>query len=288
MSEPEFKRHPVEYFGHAFIDDSVEAVQHQESQYCPFLASECRKPRKSEPQTKVGVCTVGYKAQFSQKFEPVVICPYRYRTDYIFEQIANYYFPPDAGYFTKWVPEVSIGLGGSIDYVLAKFKNSSPAEIEDFICVEFQAAGTTGTPWDAVMDFKRSRQFTRDNYNYGINWANEFAKTMMQQVYKKGMIVDSWQKRIVFVLQDVGMAYLRAGAYDTTGLHEPADSQDLIQFYTMKMRWDDSGKEWTLGPDSVLGCDLEGVRKILSGSVSAEYITLEGFIGNINSKLNVT
>ena len=191
MPEPTLARHPAEYFGHAYINNSIEAVQHQEKQHCPFLASECKKPRKSEPHIKVGVCTVGYKGKFLNGFEPVVICPHRYQANQVFNHVASYYFPPDADSFTRWAPEVSIGLGGSVDYVLAKCRHATPTVIEDFICVEFQAAGTTGTPWEAVLDFRQSRQFTKQNYHYGINWANEFAKTMMQQVYKKGMIVES-------------------------------------------------------------------------------------------------
>ena len=101
------------------------------------------------------------------------------------------------------------------------------------------------------------------------------------------MIVESWHKRIVFVLQDVGMAYLRSGAYDTAGLHEPAILQDSIQFYTMHMKWNEQGKEWDLTPNSIIGSDLEGVRKILSGSASNEYITLEGFVRNITHRLDI-
>ena len=37
-------------------------------------------------------------------------------------------------------------------------------EIEDFLCVEIQAAGTTGTPWQAVMDFKRTGSFQEETY----------------------------------------------------------------------------------------------------------------------------
>ena len=194
------------------------------------MESECKKPRKSEPHIKVGVCSVGYKAQFFENYKPVVICPYRFVTKGVFDQISNHYFPADTDSFTQWIPEVSIGMAGSIDYVLAKLKYDTPTEIEDFVCVEFQAAGTTGTPWEAVLDFQKSRKFSKQTYNYGINWANEFAKTMMQQVYKKGMVVESWNKRIVFVMQDVGMEYLKAGSYNITGLHEPANAKDSIQF----------------------------------------------------------
>ena len=286
MPEPEYSRHPVEYFGHSFTDNGRTARSHQRRQHCPFLGSECKKPRKSEPQVKVGICTVGYQPQFLQSFKPVVICPHRFDTDAVFAVIANQYFPPDADSFTRWAPEVSIGLGGSIDYVLAKFNRANPTVIEDFVCVEFQAAGTTGTPWQAILDFQQNRRFTGRNYKYGINWANEFAKTMMQQVYKKGMIVTSWNKRIVFVLQDVGMEYLKSGAYDVSGLHDPATDQDLIQFYTLRMAWEEKGRKWELAPDAIIGSDLEGIRKILSGSASDEYITLEGFSANISRGLN--
>jgi hypothetical protein len=38
----------------------------------------------------------------------------------------------------------------------------------------------------------------------------------------------------------------------------------------------------------LFGSDLEGVRKILSGSASDEYITLERFFDNIRRRLNLT
>ena len=287
MPEPMFTRHPVEYFGHPYTDNTVDAMLHQEEQHCPYLESECMKPRKSEPQVKVGVCTVGYKGKFMDGFEPVVVCPHRYSSNQVFDHIAIHYFPPDTDSFVKWVPEVSIGLGGSVDYVLAKFKTATPTVIEDFICIEFQAAGTTGTPWEAVLEFQSTRQFTKGNYKYGINWANEFGKTMMQQVYKKGMITESWNKRIVFVLQDVGMSYLKSGAYNTTGLRDPASYEDPIQFYTMRMQWDDGTHKWSLIPCGVVGTDLEGIRKMLSGSESDDYITMGGFLQNIRRKLGL-
>lgn len=286
MPEPDFTRHPVEYFGHPYTKHSRVARRHQDGQHCPYLDTECKKPRKSDPQTKVGVCTVGYKPQFLEDFKPVVICPHRFNTREVFDGIANHYFPPDTHSFTQWVPEVSIGLGGSIDYVLAKFSCANPTVIEDFLCVEFQAAGTTGTPWQAVLDFRQNRQFTGLSYKYGINWANEFAKTMMQQVYKKGMIVASWEKRIVFVLQDVGMEYLRSGPYDITGLRQQPTPQDAIHFYTLRMNWDGRRRQWRLVPAGIVGSDLEGIRKILSGSASDEYITLAGFFDNIRRRLD--
>ena len=59
-----------------------------------------------------------------------------------------------------------------------------------------------------MIEFKKDRAFKNDSYNYGINWANEFMKTMMQQVYKKGKIIHSWGRKIIFVVQDLAIDYL--------------------------------------------------------------------------------
>ena len=284
MAEPVFTNHPVEYFGHAYIDHSDLAKKNQSAQHCPFLDSECKKPRKSEPHIKVGICTIGYKPQFLDQRVPVVICPYRYHIQTLFDYLATHYLPTDHNSLIRWAPEVDLGLGGSVDFVMARCKKTSPSTIDDFICIEFQAAGTTGTPWKAVQEFQASRRFASTSYPYGINWANEFAKTMMQQVYKKGMVIGSWNKRIIFVLQDVGMTYLRE-SYDVSGLHDPIEAADPIQFFTVKMEWKDSDKVWSPVPSEIVSTDLEGVRKILAGSASGEYITLDKFVANITRRL---
>jgi hypothetical protein len=284
LPEPVFGRHPVEYFGHAYTDHSENAKNDQSNQHCPFLNSQCKKPRKSQPDIKVGVCSVGYKAEFIDKYLPVVICPCRYNVQDVFNQIASHYLSVDVNSQIRWASEVSIGSGGSIDYVITKSKNASPTQIDDFICIEFQAAGTTGTPWEAVKEFQVSRAFANHSYKFGINWANEFAKTMMQQVYKKGMIIESWKKRIVFVLQDVGMEYL-CKSYDVSGLRDPARDEDPIQFFSLRMDWDDTKMAWLPVPSNIVSTDLEGIRKILAGSAANEYITLDRFVDNIKRRL---
>lgn len=77
MKEPEFTQHPTEIFGYTFTDLSSEAQTARNNQFCPFLDGECRKPRKNEPEVKVGVCTVGYKGNFLEKITPIIVCPHR-------------------------------------------------------------------------------------------------------------------------------------------------------------------------------------------------------------------
>ncbi len=285
-SEPEIKKWLTEYFGYPYNNRSPEARNAQSEQHCPFLKTECKKPRKSEPKVKVGVCSVGYKGGFLKKFAPIVICPHRFSVDHVFDTIsAGYFGEISSDHEILWAPEVSMGVGGTIDFVAVKRKKfGSLASFEDFVCVEFQAAGTTGTPWEAVQDLRRTGKFTKETYDYGINWANEFAKTMMQQVYKKAQIVDSWNKKIIFVVQDVAIDYLRSH-YDTSGLRElkPTDS---IQFYTYRMDWNLETGCWELEPHGAFSTTTEGIRKILAGASKEEFLTVSEFIENVKRKLN--
>lgn len=50
-------------------DNSKQAILQREQQFCPFIGRQCNKPRKSEPEVKVGICSLGYK-NFDNDFEP--------------------------------------------------------------------------------------------------------------------------------------------------------------------------------------------------------------------------
>jgi hypothetical protein len=153
----------------------------------------------------------------------------------------------------------------------------------DFVCIEFQANGTTGTPWDALVDLKKHGRYLKDSYDYGLNWANEIVKTMMQQAYKKGLIIESWKKEIVFVIQDVSMKYLEQ-ACDVTGIVDYHKTFP-IHFFTFKIIWDNTKKKWTLIFDKKKSSNTDGIRKILSGSSSELYPTIDEFKNSILRKM---
>jgi Restriction endonuclease NotI len=276
MKEPNINKYPTEIFGYPFTEHSEAAKAALKAQFCPFLKGECKKPRKSEPHIKIGVCSAGYKGGFLPTAVPVILCPHRFETDSIFKTLQAQYFP--AWKNVQWAKEVSIGVGGNVDFVATECAEQA---IQDFLCIEFQAAGTTGTPWQAILDFKQNRTFTTDNYPYGINWANEFVKTMMQQVYKKGKIIAHWKRKIVFVFQDVGLSYIRS-ACDTSGLRAAHD-EDPIHFCTFKMVWKDT--KWDLVFAEKLSTDVEGINKILGGALTEDYPSVATFMNNISRKL---
>lgn len=276
MDEPIIKKFPTEIFCHAYTDKSGEAKKAIETQFCSFINGTCTKPRKSEPHIKVGVCSLGYKGSFTDNYLPVIICPHRFREDIVFSSVKDKYLKQWDR--IEWVSEVSIGVGGNVDYVAVR--RNDKGDVIDFLCVEFQAGGTTGSPWQAVLDFKEHGQFMEPSYPYGINWANEFMKTMMQQVYKKGKIIDFWKHKIVFVIQDIALDYLRH-AVDTSDLRI-ANENDPIHFCTYKMVW--SNDKWVLEFAEAVSTDLDGINRILGGADSDRYPSVDDFISNIMRK----
>lgn len=268
---------PVEVFGKIYSDVSEETTQKRRAQYCPYLRRECTKPRKSEPRIKVGICSVGYKGSFCKSYKPVIICPYRFLENVVFDSIKDKFFPSWEN--VKWVKEVNMGVSGNVDYVALKW-NKERNTYEDFFCVEFQACGTTGSPYPYVLDLMRTGVYTK-KYTFGLNWANEFMKTMMQQVYKKGNVVHSWNRKIVFIIQDVAMEYLHS-AVDTSDLRH--DINDPVHFMTYKMEWKEDDLNYHLAPFEWYSADLDGINKILAGANATEYLSDSDFLANAINK----
>jgi Restriction endonuclease NotI len=284
MPEPELKKYPAEIFGYPYTNLSGVAQDARKNQYCPYMDRTCIKNRKSDKDIKMGVCTIGYKTSFTEKFTPVIICPKRFSLDVIKQEIEKFNFnSSEIEKKIKWISEVSMGKEtGKVDYVAAYIENG---KVVTFVAVEPQAAGTTGTYWQAVLEFQRHQKYLNHTYSYGINWANEFAKTMMQQAYKKGRIFEAWGKKIIFVVQDIGLAYLRK-SYDISGLKE-ADDSDPIHLYSLKMVWNELLNTWEQILDERLSTDSDGIAKILGGITKEKYPTEETFTETILSRLHV-
>lgn len=271
--EQRLGKFPIEIFGHPYEDTSAEAADDRARQHCPFLYRECTKPRKSEPHIKVGICTLGYKGSFLKQCEPVIVCPCRFLEDAVFDSIRAKFFPDWEQ--VRWVKEVNMGVSGNVDYVALK-TTPDGAAATDFFCVEFQACGTTGSPYPYVKDLLETGHYRRE-YAFGMNWANEFMKTMMQQVYKKGQTIVSWGRKIVFVIQDVALAYLES-AVDTSGLRQSMD--DPVHFMTYRLVWNGGTHTYELCPDKWVSTDMNGVNRILSGANASQYLTDADFLRN--------
>lgn len=268
---------PYEIFGHSTGEHVGPAINERfQAQRCPFLGRECTKSRKSDPKTKIGSCTLGYKGKGHAGYRPVIICPDRFVEPAVFKSIEELYFPGRDR--VEWVKEVNLGGKGSIDYVAAI--PGKGHRLDDFLCVEIQAGGTTGTPWDGINYFRKSHTLDgMPKLKYGINWANEFAKTLMQQIYKKGNLIDSWKRKMVIVIQDVGMEYI---LNQGDGIDE-FDEESPIHFLSFELEYANDGK-WHLSPKKErYSANMQGIMLALASGGGAD-ITEREFMRSIIKK----
>ncbi|MBD5356920.1 MAG: hypothetical protein HDR88_07960 [Bacteroides sp.] len=232
-------KYPIEVFCYDFENHTETARLALRQQYCKYIKGTCVKPRKSEPYIKVGICSLGSSVNKSKTVYPVIICPQRFKEESMFEAIRQKYLSDWDNF--KWIQEVNIGVGGNVDYVAVEVDEYDM--VKDFLCVEIQAAGTTGTPYPYVKELLKEGHYSGKTYTYGINWANEFSKTMMQQAYKKGKIVECWKRKIVFVIQNLAMDYIQATA-DCSEL-EDYNPHYPVDFCSFNLRWKDL--KWGVG-----------------------------------------
>ena len=271
-------KYPIEVFCYDYEDNSDSCISARKQQYCKYIKGTCVKPRKSEPQKKVGICTLGATVNKGKEICPVVICPQRFKDDFMFETLREKYL--SAWRNVKWIQEVNIGVGGNVDYVAVEVDEHDL--VKDFLCVEIQAGGTTGTPYPYVVELLNNGRYSGKKHTFGVNWTNEFSKTMMQQAYKKGKIVESWHRKIVFVLQDLAMFYLKS-ACDCSLLTD-YNPNSPVDFCSFKLGWNNPQKKWALSFNKIQSTTIKGIDLMLGGANVNEYPSEEDFIGNIIRK----
>lgn len=268
MSKPT-GRIPYEIFGFSTNKTlNEEEIEKINDQYCPFLNSECTKFRKSDPKVKIGSCSLGHKDN------PVIICPERFKVPVVFKTIEDRYFE---GKKAVWVPEVSLGDRGNIDYVVAL--PNGDQDLDDFLCVEIQANGTTGTPWPAIEHFRTEHTMEdAPDSKYGFNWANEYTKTLTQQLLKKGQLIEKWKKKIVVVIQDSGIDYIRKQGQ---GVNE-YNKEDTVHFIPFSMNY--QADKWVLSiSPKEYSANMNGIIQSLT-SASKVPISLDEFQRQILEK----
>ena len=103
---------------------------------------------------------------------------------------------------------------------------------------------------------------------------------MMQQAYKKGKIINHWKRKIVFVLQDIAIDYLKT-ATDTSRLY-PSKSELPVDFCTFSLKWNTN--QWDLVFSNSYSTDIDGINLMLGGADVDTYPTEQEFILNIIKK----
>ena len=186
-----------EFFGLNCRDTSLNFKNAMDSQLCPYTQRICTKMRKSDPDIKIGTCSVRYQDQ------DVIICPFRLlEHNQIFIDCLHLLTMHEPGNELYLIPEVQIP-GGHVDYFLVSAKNK---KVKDFIGIELQTMDTTGTVWPERQKFLIEQGIAVDpadltsRKSYGMNWKMTL-KTILIQMHHKSETFENLNKHLVLIIQ---------------------------------------------------------------------------------------
>ncbi|MEN6623654.1 MAG: NotI family restriction endonuclease [Smithella sp.] len=195
-------KYPSEIFGFYLRNVSPDADDSRKKYWCPFHGSPCYKQSRLL-DFPFGVCTAHVEGQ------EIALCPRRFlENNKVFQAIAISQFGTSENVLV--FSEVGLPGIGNFDFVMVKHKPFS-AQIEDFVAVEFQTGQTTSTG-QLVKGFK---DFMADSnlpdnasYRFGINMYDIWKRTFTQ-ILNKGIIMEKWEKKIFWVIQDPVFNYFQ-------------------------------------------------------------------------------
>lgn len=277
--QPDIKRFPLEFYGEIYTGDRDLIKDRAERDYCPFREDgRCIKTRKSSDRT-IGTCIVGYP---KRNPEPHCICPHRLETDDVLEGLESA-LEGDGKLFI--LSEVTLkrkrGRNKSIDYIVGL--QGDDGTIQDFIGVEGQAIDTSsGSVWghrEAFFDDNDTME--EDDDSYSMNWAMSLTKTMMQQALNKAPAFENWDKKLMFLIQDVSLEELRDRS-EPSHLR-PADDSDPIHFRSYTADFDDASNQFKWVHDETVSTDLDAVVEIMG---SDDYPSRDEFEDFLLERLN--
>lgn len=248
------------------------------AQQCPFLNRKCLKNRKSEPDITIGTCTMIYGRQL----QSVMICPFRLlERSQIFTDCVHLLKLHEPGNELRIVAELTVP-GGSIDYCLASVRDGKP---RDFVGIELQTLDTTGTVWPERQRFLRQhkvrvkRKDAASSKSFGMNWKMT-AKTILVQLNHKIATFEHLCKRLVLVLQDCLLDYMR-DEFAFAHIKGVRDG-DPMQFHAYELRKEASA--YTLKLKERISTDTAGIALCL-GLQADTKVELQAVMDQIEAKL---
>lgn len=248
------------------------------AQHCPFLQRKCLKNRKSEPEITIGTCTMMY----GRPPRPVMICPFRLlERSQIFTDCVHLLALHEPGNELRVVAELSVP-GGSVDYCLVSVRDGKP---RDFVGIELQTLDTTGTVWPERQRFLRHhkvrvrREHAASTKPFGMNWKMT-AKTILVQLNHKIATFEHLSKRLVLVLQDCLLDYMRRQcAFDHI---QGVRDGDPMHFHAYELRGEAAA--YTLKLKERLSTDTAGIAMCL-GLQTDTRVELRAMLEQLEAKL---
>lgn len=265
-----------EFFGLNCEDMEQDFIAALHSQICPYTQKLCTKMRKSEPDIKIGTCSVKYQDQ------DVMICPSRLlEHNQIFIDCLHLLTMHEPGNELYLIPEVQIP-GGHVDHFLVSAKNKT---VKDFIGIELQTVDTTGTVWPERQKFLNecgvsvAKADLDTKKTFSMNWKMTL-KTILVQMHHKSETFEHLNKHLVLVIQKPlfdhmlnsfnfdGISGVRIG--DPVHIHSynfQRQDKKLKLSLDMRISTDSEGIANCLGLKAKSKIDLQELTKILEGKL---------------------
>lgn len=203
-----------EFFGLYCRDTALDFKQAMDTQTCPYTQRICFKMRKSNPEIKIGTCSVRYQNQ------DIIICPFRLlEHSQIFIDCLHLLTMHESGNELYLVPEVKIP-GGHVDYFLVSAKDK---KVRDFIGIELQTMDTTGTVWPARQKFLNEQGIEVNpgdldsKKSFGMNWKMTL-KTILIQMHHKSETFEHLNKHLVLIIQKPLYEHMK-NSFNFEGIH---------------------------------------------------------------------
>ncbi len=190
----------AEVFGFPITNASKDAKRYQMNRLCPYnnKVPNCTKDKAEDP---LGVCSL-FEGDDDQS--PTIVCPVRFRQDWIITvEAAKFIFPPNSKWTSLTEVRISDKYGksaGNIDIVLVAYDDAG--HITDFGSLEVQGVYISGNitkPFKQFMeapDIQRNMVWTGPNYPRP-DYLSSSRKRLAPQMIYKGGILKAWRKKQV-------------------------------------------------------------------------------------------
>lgn len=271
----------TEFFGLCCTDQNIDIEGAMRSQLCPYTNKICAKMRKSDPEVKIGTCSVKYQKR------DIIICPHRLlEYNQIFIDCLHLLTMHEPGNELYLIPEVKIP-GGNVDYFLVSA--SKDKKVKDFIGIELQTMDTTGTVWPERQRFLHERGIAVEqndidnNRSFGMNWKMTL-KTILIQMHHKSETFENLNKHLVLIVQSPLYEHMRSDfnfdRIEGVRLGDPVHihSYDFIEknnkmhlALDLRVSTDSAGIARSLGLNAKSKIELTEIIKLLENKLSDDH-----------------
>lgn len=281
LSEMTRAKQPLaEVFGYPPGNFSTSANRFRDNRLCPFnnIVPNCTKSRVENP---IGVCSIyGDNG-------PVIVCPVRFREEWLVASDAAKYFFPQGSFWTSLtevrLPDKHGCSAGNIDVVLVSYDDRG--RLLDYGALEVQAvyiSGNISAPFQHFMDNPQDNHqmdWSRHSKYPRADYLSSSRKRLAPQLIYKGGILHSWGRKTAVALD--------RGFYSTLPVLDevPADRAEMAWFI-YDLIFDEATKRYKLTLSETKYTSFEtALTKITRSEAGDEKQFIAHLQGRLDSKL---